>query len=268
MHRRSWASNVHRLAREGARRLAPWAVLAALAVSEPPPALADARAKIGECVVSHARLRLGDLIPTAPDTLRSIDLGPSPLAGSSRVVTRAEIVAALPAGASVPVGVESIRVVRKTSTVSVAALEKLTTDTLAKSPVPKGGTLVAVRPSAALVVPDGWDTLEATLPRLPRKAGKVSVSAAVRFVEAGQTVMTTTVPVELMMPESAAIPDVKRGAKALLVVRRGNVEVRAVVAVGADADLGDEVSATVKDSGRVVRGKLVSTVPATLEEIP
>lgn len=254
----------HRIRRWFARG----ALLVALATAGAPSALADARKPIGECLVAHARVRLGDVYPAAPKELESIDLGPAPLPGSSRLVTRAEIVAAMPADAALPADVTSVRVVRKTSTLSAASVEKLATDALAKTTIPKGGQLVAVRPGASIVVPDGWDVVDAKLSRLPRKAGKLKATVTLRFREGATSVMSTDVPVELLMPESAATPDVSRGAKASFIVRRGSVEVRAVATVGADADVGDEVSVTITESGRVLRGRLVESQPPLLEEVP
>lgn len=241
-------------------------VLALLALAASPVALADAT-KPGECLVAHARVRLGDVLPTAPEALRETDLGPAPLPGSSRLVTRAEMVAALPSGVTLPAGAETVRVVRKTSTVSVAALEKLATDSLARTTIPRGGVLVAARPRAAVVVPDGWQTVEIDLPRLPRKAGKLTVSGSLRFREGAIVVATADVPVDLTLPESAAVPDVKRGAKALFVVRRGSVELRAVVVVGDDADVGEVVAGVVQDTSRAVRGRVVAKDPPLLEEV-
>lgn len=248
--------------------LARGAAFATIAAILSPSALADAPKKMHECLVGHARIRLADIYPEAPEALRSLDLGPSPLPGSSRLVTRAEMVTMMPPGATLPPSVDTVRVVRKTTSIGVAALEKLATDALGQITIPKGGQLLAARPGSSVTVPDGWDSVEAVLPRIPRKSGKTTVSATLRFREGAATVMTADVPIDLMLPDSASIPDVKRGSKALLVIRRGSVEVRAVVSVGADVDVGDEVAATVKDSGRVLRGRLTQATPATLEEIP
>lgn len=242
-------------------------ILSLLALAAPPIALADAPKKPVECLVAHARVRLVDVLPTAPEALRELDLGPAPLPGSSRLITRAEIVAALPGGAALPPLAESVRVVRKTSTVSAAALEKLATDALGRATIARGGVLVAARPRSSVVVPDGWETVDVELPRLPRKSGKVTVSAALRFREGPTVIATADVPVDLTLPESAAIPDVKRGAKGLFVVRRGSVEIRAVVALGDDADVGDVVSGIIKDSGHAVRGRVVEKDPPLLEEV-
>ncbi len=243
-------------------------ILAALALGAAPVALAEAPKKPVECLVASSRVRLADVLPTAPEALRDLDLGPAPLPGSSRLITRAEIVSSLPGGVTLPDGAETVRVLRKTSTVSAAALEKHATDALARTTIARGGALVAARPRGSLVVPDGWQTVDIELPRLPRRAGKLTVSAALRFREGATVVATGDVPVDLTLPESAAIPDVKRGAKALFVVRRGSVEIRAVVAVGDDADVGDVVSGIVQDSGHAVRGRVVEKDPPLLEEVP
>ncbi|MFO0611638.1 MAG: hypothetical protein U0414_03555 [Polyangiaceae bacterium] len=247
---------------------APGSCWARRSQRESSTARADAGKKPAECPVAHARVRLADVYPGAPSELAGLDLGPSPLVGSSRLITRAEIVAAVPAGTTLPATVGTVRVVRKTSTISVATLEKLTTDALAGTPIPKAGTVLAVRPSGAATVPDGWETVEASLAKVPRKAGKVTISASLRFLEGDSVVSTATIPVDLTLPESAAIPDAKRGSSALLVVKRGSVEIRAAVTVGADADVGDEVTLTVKDTGHVVRGKLVQSDPPMLDEVP
>ncbi len=222
-----------------------------------------------EMLVASARVRLGDVVPGAPEELRAVDLGPSPAPGGSRVLSRADIVAALPEGAdakkvSLP---HSVRVVRKTTSLAAAALESLAAEAIARRGIEKGGTLVAARPRAAVSVAAGWDRISAELPRLPRKAGKHLTTATLVFLEGDITLAKVPVPVELALPPGAALPDVKKGARLVFSVERGTFEIRVSGAAGADADVGDPLPVTL-ESGKVVRGRLVSRDPAVATEAP
>jgi hypothetical protein len=227
-------------------------------------ALADA--KVPEHAVAHARVHLSDVIDSAPDALRDVDLGPAPLAGSSRLLHKAEIVSALPADAGVMKLPEVVRITRKTKSLSAAELEKLTKDAVASSTLPRGAVLTAARPKGPATIPDGYDAVTASIAKLPRKAGKVTGSVILTFRESDIDVGAVTVPADFTLPAAASAPDLKKNGHATLVIRRGSIEIRAVVVANADADVGDEIMVTVADSNHTLRGRLVESDPATLEE--
>jgi len=228
---------------------------------------ATAGKKILERQVGHARIGLCDVVEAAPAALCAVDLGPSPLAGSSRLLLRDEMARALPTGTKLEALPEAVRVTRKTRSLGVTDIEKVTKDAVALEPLPRGATLVAVRPKGPVSIVEGFDSVVAQLPKVPRKSGTIAVIITLSFREGGVTVGSFDVPCELSLPSKAAVPDVKRGSSATLIVRRGLIEVHAVVTTGADADLGDEVAVTVADSNRVLRGRLAAVTPPVFEEV-
>lgn len=240
----------------------------AIAVS---PMAASAAPPVPERQLAHARITLGDVVERAPGELAAIDLGPAPAAGASRLLRRDEVLAALPQDADpkkleVP---EVVRVVRKARTLPPAEIDALVTRALASSPLPKGVSLTATKPAAkGATVPDGFDGVRIEVPKPPRREGRVSSSATVLLTEAGFVVAKLQVPVELAVSSAGALPDVKKGERLALVVRRGLVEIRATVTANADADVGDFLQVTVGDSGKALRVRLAAANPPVAEEAP
>jgi hypothetical protein len=234
-----------------------------------PTATADAAAPLVERVVAHARVTVADVVPNAPSTIASIDLGPSPTPGGSRVVRRDEIVAALPQdidakSLSIP---EQVRVTRKSRELSATDVDRLVRDAIARDPLPRGVSVNAVKaPVKGLTVPEGFDSVRVTIPKPPRREARLTSTATVLFSEAGFVVAKAQIPVDLVVSAAATTPDVKKGDRITLVVRRGLIEIRAAVTANGDADVGENLQVTVGDSGKALRAKLVAADPPTAEE--
>lgn len=237
-------------------------VATALAVALP------AEAGVKEKAVSSSRITVGDLIENVPGEIADIDLGPAPQPGSTRLLKRDEIKAALPPGTKNVAIPKEIRVSRKTKQLKVTDIEKLTTTAIQEAGLPKGVTLKAVKPRAAVTVPDGFDDVRVELPRLPRREGKVTTTANLYFSQDDDDLAKIAVTVELDLSALAALPDAKKGEKGTLVITRGEIEIQAAVTVDEDADIGDVVRVTVNQSSKVLRCRLASAQPAVFEEVP
>ncbi|MFO0553039.1 MAG: flagella basal body P-ring formation protein FlgA [Polyangiaceae bacterium] len=223
-----------------------------------------------ERTISSSRVTMKDIVPTVPTDLAAIDLGPAPAPGATRQFAKYELCEALPLDrraecASFP---EAVRLVRKTAKLSVKDIEKLAREGLTNVGLPRGATIAAVRPSAGVTVADGFDHVVAQVPKPPRRQGKLETSAMVVLSHGTEELARIAVPVELTLGPEAAIPDVKKGGSAILVVRRGLVEIRANVSALADVDVGETVQVSVSASGKTMRGKLILASPATFEEVP
>jgi len=228
---------------------------------------ADADA-VKERALSRQRVLLSDVVDGAPADLATIDLGPSPAPGSSRLIKRDEIDAAL-ANDSDRKRVKfssAIRVVRKTKPLSAVELEKLTTAAIKALSLPKGATFVAARPKSAVRVPDGFDTIDVEMARFPRREGKHSTTVTLVLRQGDDILAKVPVSVDFKLGPQAAIADVKKGEKVQFIVRRGQIEIRAIASANADADVGDLVQVTVSDSGKVLKGRLTSQNPALVME--
>ena len=219
-----------------------------------------ARAKASrtpEVVIAHARLTVGDVLPTATTEQASIDLGPSPSLGGSRVLDRDEIALALTshqvdAPADIP---QLVRVTRKADHLEGVTLDKIIRQAL-DARMPKGASLTAIRMTRPLDVPSGWTRVSAELPRPQRKVGPVSSATTLNFFEGDQPIAMASVPVELNLSDAALVPDVPRGSHLTLVIRRGLVEVSTAGSANVDGDIGDAVPILLKPSGRIVQARI------------
>jgi hypothetical protein len=238
------------------KRLAASIVSAIFAV-----AASAAAAAPRDVPVTGTRVHVGDVVPDADVAAALVDIGPSPTAGGSRLVTRAEIVAALgakqlAAPASLP---DAVRIVRKARHLAPADIELLVRSAIAAKPLGRGVTLSAVRAPHPVDVADGWARVDVDVPRAPKHAGPFTTTAIASFYAAESDVTARIpVPVELMVSPDGASFDTARGAAITLVVRRGAVEVRAAAVTMADGDVGDLVPVQLRQSTRVLRSRLTA----------
>lgn len=227
------------------------------------------KAKTPETALARSRVVLCDVAPKAPAELCDTDLGATPAPGSSRLISRDEVVAALPEGTptkgwAIPA---STRIVRKTRTVAPVELEKIARRSIAETGLPRGASLAAVRAKSAVTVPDGWDAVSVEVPRPPRKSGKHLATATLVFSEGESVLAKVPVPIEMTLPKSAAQPDVKKGSKLSFVVSRGAIEIKASATATQDADVGETLNVAL-ESGKIARAKLESKDPAVATEAP
>ncbi len=214
-----------------------------------------------EIAIVGSRIHVGDVAPQADAAAAAVDIGPSPALGASRLITRDEIVSALyakqvEAPTKLP---DAVRVVRKAKHLLAADMNALVRDSLVNKPLPRGIALTAVRADRAVDVADGWTHVEVDIPRAPKREGSFTTTAIASFFAADQEVLARIpVPVELGISADGATYDKPRGATVTFVIRRNYIEVRAAGITTADADLGDLVPVQLRQSGRVLRARLVT----------
>jgi Chaperone for flagella basal body P-ring formation len=217
--------------------------------------------------IAHNRILVGDVVDNAPASIASIDLGPAPVPGSSRVVRREDVEQAVADVTQDKIKIPAaVRIERKTKTLSVTDLERTTQVAVAAFGVARGATWSGARPAAAITIPDGYDIVTADVPKPPRRSGKFTTIATLSFLENGVELARAQVPIDLDLPKDAALADVRKGAKVTFVVTRGSVEIRASGTAATDADVGEEVQVLVNDMGHTLRGKLMSREPAIVSE--
>lgn len=225
-------------------------------------------APVAEVRTESTRLHFGDVVPAASGDLAAVDLGPAPVAGGSRLVTRAELEhAAKQAGAEAPALPAAVRVVRKMADVAPLDLEALAQRAFAAAPRAHA-TLGAVKHPGKTMVPAGWDAVSMDLAKLPRKAGLVHTSMGLVFSREGETIARVDVMASFVLAPEHALPEVPRGSSVTLIIRRGSVEVTAPAVVTRDASFGDVVQVTVRTTGRAVRARLEEGGRAILEGEP
>ncbi len=218
--------------------------------------------------LTTARVHLHDL-GIVVEATTDVDLGPSPPLGSTRTIERAEIVQALEAAnlrapGRIP---ERVKVTRKGRRLSPTDVDRLVRSAIDPARMPKGATLGAVR-GASVEVPDGFDNVTADLPTLARRAGTVPALAQLSFWLDGAVIAKIQVPLEVVVPAEALVPDVVKGAAILLLVRRGLVEVSIGAVAGADGDTGGILPVLLKPSGRMIRARVIDKDHAVSIEDP
>lgn len=218
--------------------------------------------------LTTARVHLHDL-GIVVEATTDVDLGPSPPLGSTRTIERAEIVQALEAAnlrapGRIP---DRVKVTRKGRRLSPTDVDRLVRSAIDPARMPKGATLGAVR-GASVEVPDGFDNVTADLPTLARRAGTVPALAQLNFWLDGAVIAKIQVPLEVVVPAEALVPDVVKGAAILLLVRRGLVEVSIGAVAGADGDTGGILPVLLKPSGRMIRARVIDKDHAVSIEDP
>ncbi len=224
-----------------------------------------------QVTIAGTRIHLADVMPGADSSIASLDLGPSPVAGAARLVTRDEIVAALdarqlPVGRDVP---QAVRVVRKTKRLAPAEVDALVRGALATKNLRRGISIDAVRIDHPVDVADGWTSVDVQMPRAPKRVGSFATTAVVTFLSAEREPLARiAVPVALAVTAEAAVFDAPRGTALTLVVRRDLIEVRVPATAETDADVGNPLPVQVRLSGHTVRARLVGRDEAIALESP
>lgn len=220
--------------------------------------------------VEGARVTVADVVRNAPSDAASVDLGPSPALGGSRLIDRDTILRALREHqATEPARIpEAVRVFRRTRTLRANELEEILRNALPRERLPRGAALTAIHAPRTLDVPAGWSSVTAEIPRPPRRAGPFVTTAQVSFVRDTEVLARVTIPIDLTFPPEAVRPDLARGSAVTLLVRQGLVEVRVSASAGTDADVGDTIPVVLRPAGRVLRARLIERDVALAVEGP
>lgn len=211
---------------------------------------------VAEVSVSSSHLRMGDLIADLDPDASSIDLGPAPAAGGSRVLDREELLGAFREHGVTPPHLvpAAMRVIRKMQRMEPQTIADLVRATIGDT-LPRGTSLAEVH-AKRTSIPDGWTRVTCEIPRPPHKTGSVTSSVSLTFFENEQALWRVSVPVDLSLSSEAVLYDLPRGSHVLLLIRRGLVEVSASGTAGADADVGGLVPVILMPSGRVISARL------------
>jgi hypothetical protein len=231
-----------------------------------------ANTAVGEDVrtVDHARMRLGDLVPTVPPAMADIDIGPSPPPGGSRLIGREEIINAIRRSGSfanttrLPASVRAVGASRRIPSAELTALATLE--------IPKhlrqGVELKKVEDTADVVVPPRAQIRSASVSFIPYQKGEARASAVLDITSDDVTVASVPVTVVVEVSALGAQPDVRRGGHVNLVIERPSMRISAPGTAAADANVGDSITFHVSATGRTVRARVASREEATVLEAP
>ena len=229
-------------------------------------AVAHGATPVPEVQITGTRIHVSDVVKNAPEDVGSIDLGPAPAGGGSRLFERNDVLVAL-GDKKLSVAVPPVvRVVRKMHKLDAAELEKTTRAAMAQMRMWRGASLSNVRATRTVDVPEGFDRVTVDLPKPPRRTGSFPTTAMLTFEQNGETLAKIPVPVELALSAEAATPEVSHGTEIQLVIKKGLIEVATSAVAGADGDTGDVISVTVRASNRVLHAKVMDATHAVAVE--
>jgi hypothetical protein len=241
--------------------LLAFAILGALAL--PAPAGAEL-----ERTIDGARIRLADVSDGYDDgDLASLDLGPAPPPGNTRLLSRGEVEDQLRAAGD---DAKKLRMPRSLRVKS--ASKRWTPDELRDALTPKviaalppGLQFRSAKLNRALVTSPSVVVGDAHIPRFPKRTGELTLTATVDLMQDGATVLRVPVTVIVMVTEQATLPAAGKGARVKLMIRTGSASVSALATALSDTELGGVGSFKVITTQRILRGRLLS--PDTAEVI-
>ncbi len=213
-----------------------------------------------ERVIDAARIRLGDLVTSAPEGAADADLGPAPPPGGSRLVSKQEILRQLRElgqdGSNLALP-PAIRVTRAANRLSAEELKGLVTPAIARS-LPAGTTLGAVTVRSGAVLSRRASVGHVTFPKLPKREGSFKTTAMVELVTDGEVAMRLPVSVTLDLKPEAAKSLLERGAQVNLLIERGPARVTAVGFALREGDVGEVVQFKVQNTQKILRARIES----------
>ncbi len=219
--------------------------------------------------IDAERVTVGDVVDSAADAAAAVDLGPAAPPGGSRLVTAREIRRHL---RNAGIDVSKLRlpaVVRvKTAARRIEPKELATfLDSAIRDALPRGVMLLKVSPSRAIVVSPRATAGKARIPKLPKRAGKLSSTVTVDIEVGGKSVLHLPVSIVIDVSADAARADVGKGTRVSLVIERRAATVSTAGIALDDGDVGEVVRFRVAKTGRTVRAKIVSRHRARVIEV-
>ena len=211
-----------------------------------------------------SRIRLGELADTSDPELKALDLGPAPPPGSSRLISREDVLRELRNQgfeqkklAFPPV----LRVVSASRRYSPNELSALLLPEV-NAALPHGVTLKDLKVPHGLVTSPRVSVGRIKLPKLARRAGPVDVTVVAELTQDGEVVTRVAVGLALDVSEQAAAPLIDKGARVDLVILTGSARISARAVALEPADIGEVASFKVSTTQRVLRARLESRTQA------
>ncbi len=210
--------------------------------------------------VDAPTLTLGEVVAGAPEALRQIDLGPTPPAGSSRLLVRAELRRMLAAAGveahdiSLP---QAVRVKTRSERWSVSRLTQAATQT-SQAALPAGVQLQSASVRLNLVLPEGTVATRLELPTIPKRAGQAKLSAVLLLEHDSQVIRRVPVALVVDISEEAARPLLAKGAVLRVYIEKSSAKIAALAEALQEGDVGDTLQFRIQATRRVVRAKVES----------
>jgi hypothetical protein len=222
-----------------------------------------------EHTIDSARIHLSDISDGYDDgELASLDLGPAPPPGNSRLLSRAEVEDQLHAAG------DDAKSLRMPSSLRVkSAAKRWSADELRDALTPR---LIAALPlglkfkssklNRALVTSPSIKIGDAHFPKFPKREGELTLTAIVDLTQDDVTVVRVPVTVVVLVTEAATRPAAAKGARINLVIEHGPARVTALATALSDTELGALGSFRVSSTQRILRARLVGPDSALVVE--
>jgi hypothetical protein len=219
--------------------------------------------------IDTARIHLSDVSDGYDDgDLASLDLGPAPPPGSSRLLSRSEVEDQLRAAGDDGKNLRmpaSLRVKSAAKRWSADELRDALTPKLI-SALPVGVNFKSAKLNRSLVTSPSVRIGDAHIPRIPKHAGELTVTATVDLLQDDVTVMRVPVTLVVQVTELATLPAAARGSRVNLVIEHGPARVTALAIAMSDTELGATGLFRVASTQRVLRARLLSADSAQVVE--
>ncbi len=219
--------------------------------------------------IDSARIHLSDVSDGYDDgELATLDLGPAPPPGNSRLLSRAEVEDQLHAAG------DNAKSLRMPASLRVkSAAKRWTTDELRDALTPKlisalpaGVNFKSSKSGRALVTSPRVTIGEAHLPRIPKHVGELTLTATVDLVQDDVTVVRVPITLVVQVTEIATQPAAAKGTRVNLVIEHGGARVTALAFAMSDTELGATGLFRVASTQRVLRARLSSPDSAQVVE--
>lgn len=200
--------------------------------------------------------------------LASLDLGPAPPPGSSRLLSRSEVEEQLRAAGDDAKSLRmpsALRVKSAAKRWSTEELREVMTPKLIAA-LPPGLTFKAAKPARPVVTSPNVTVGAAHFPKFPKRVGELTLTASVDLQQDGATVLRVPVTVVVVIGEAATRPAAGKGARINLVIEHGPARVTALATSLSDIELGAVGLFRVATTQRVLRARLLSADSAQVVE--
>jgi hypothetical protein len=217
--------------------------------------------------VTGSRVTVADVMPECAPEACNMDLGAAPPAGSSSYIDAALIRSALvAAGEKAPANLQGVRVVSTAKVLSPLEAGELARPSIELA-LPDGVTLRGVEAKSKLTLPLLAVAGDASLPKLPKRAGPAVTTAMLDILLDGVVVRRVPLLVRVVIAASAARPDVPRGHAVTLIIERRTATISTSGVAMRDTEIGETAPFRVQRTGRVLNAIVKSAGLAQVLEV-
>jgi len=214
-----------------------------------------------ERTVAGSRIHLHEVSDGYDDgDLASLDLGPAPPPGNSRLLSRSEVEDQLRAAGDDAKSLRmpsALRVKSAAKRWSPEELREAVTPRLMAA-LPPGLNFKMAKLNRPLVTSPNVVFGDAHFPKFPKREGELTVTATVDVQQEGVTVLRVPVTVIVHVTAAATRSAASKGARVNLMISRGAARVSALATALSDTELGGLGLFRVVSTQRVLRGRLMS----------